>query len=113
MCACRCLQKDGTEAAAPPRAAAASPPRKRGSRGGTGEGDRRGGDSGAADRGPAAPANALAVPPKLAMSLLKEKELRERLRAYNLPTTGKRAVRLILSCKRRYRACRCRTRVNT
>ncbi|KAK9836101.1 hypothetical protein WJX81_001384 [Elliptochloris bilobata] len=26
------------------------------------------------------------------MALLKERELRERLRAYNLPTTGKRAV---------------------
>lgn len=59
---------------------------------------RRGRSAGGTSEGPCAPANGrapplLAVPPKLAMSLLKERELRERLRAYHLPTTGKRAVR--------------------
>jgi hypothetical protein len=42
---------------------------------------------------PAASRRPLPVPPKLILSIVKDKELRDRLRAYGLPTAGKRAVR--------------------
>lgn len=40
----------------------------------------------------AAAAALLQVPPKLAMSLLKDKDLKQKLKQYYLPTTGKRQV---------------------
>jgi len=76
----RCLKRDGEGAHA------AGPGRARAPGGGPGGACGGGGRRGAGRC-------ALAVPPKLAMSLLKERDLRERLRAFGLPTLGRRPVR--------------------